>query len=233
MSLIERRINHEPVDYIIGQKEFYGVRLHIDRNVLIPRLETEILVDLAIQAIKQRQITNSGELITIADIGTGSGAIAIAISINSSNTRIYAADISENTLKVVQQNIEHYNLQDRIIPTKSNLMSSLPSNLDFIVANLPYVGEKDISMLPPEIYRYEPLIALNGGEDGTAIIHQLLIEARDNIKSDGCIMIEIGYGQLTEIKNLVYDIYGSSVKVSAITDLNGIPRVIKICLNQM
>jgi release factor glutamine methyltransferase len=230
VSLLHRRQNHEPTSYLTGQREFYGINLAVNSNVLIPRPETELLVEQSIETIKQNPRFLNGETISIADIGTGSGAISIGIASNIDNIKIYAVDISEKALDIARLNINKYGLDDKIITLYGNLLNSLPEPVDLIVANLPYIREADIDALMPEIKYFEPYIALNGGYDGIDRIRELLLKSTCYLKADGCILLEIGQGQYTSIKNILH-LYLNKADYILIDDFNGIPRILKVSLS--
>jgi release factor glutamine methyltransferase len=230
LSLLDRRLRHEPLPYLTGHTEFYGIDISINHNVLIPRPETELLVEKAIEIIRYNPRYLAGEMISVADIGTGSGAISISIATNLSNVKIYAVDISEKALDVAMYNIIKSGLNDRIITIRGDLLKSLPEPVDLIVANLPYIKESDIEYLMPEIKCYEPVIALNGGVDGLEKIREFLTEAKSCLNSGCYILLEIGQGQ-AELINIFLNKYFVDVKVNAFNDFNGIPRIISILLN--
>lgn len=230
VSLLDRRSNHEPTSYLTGQREFYGINLTVNSNVLIPRPETELLVEQSLKTIKQNPRYLYGETISIADIGTGSGAISIGIASNIDNIKIYAVDISEKALDIAKFNINRFGLSDRIITLYGNLLEPLPEPVDLIVANLPYIKESDINGLMPEIKYFEPDVALNGGDDGIDKIRELLLMSTYHLKADGCILLEIGQGQnkiLIELLHLYFD----KANYILTDDFNGIPRILKVSLS--
>jgi release factor glutamine methyltransferase len=229
VSLLDRRRNHEPTSYITGQREFFGINLAVNSSVLIPRPETELLVEQSIEIIKENQRYLKGETVSIADIGTGSGAISIGIASNIDNIKIYAVDISEKALDVARLNISKYCLDDKIITLHGNLFDPLPEPVDLIVANLPYIREEDIDGLLPEIKNFEPYIALNGGYDGTDRIRELLFKSNCYLKDDGCILLEIGQGQYPIIRDLLH--YFNKTDYVLTDDFNGIPRILKVSLS--
>jgi release factor glutamine methyltransferase len=230
ISLVDRRLNHEPLAYLTGQKEFYGIDMLVNNDVLIPRPETELLVEQALEIIRHDVKYLNGEQVTIADIGTGSGAISIGIASNIDKVRIYAIDISEKALDVARLNIDKHCLQDSIIPLRSNLLESLPEPVDLIVANLPYIRESDINNLIPEIKAFEPEIALNGGEDGLYKIRGLLCKVQHYLKNGGYILLEIGQGQNDSLENFISEHFiNAKYKIS--DDFNGIPRILSISLS--
>lgn len=222
-------MNHEPTSYIIGQREFYGINLAVNSDVLIPRPETELLVEQSIEIIKENPRYLNGETVSIADIGTGSGAISIGIASNIDNIKIYAVDISEKALNVARLNVGKYDLNNKIITLHGNLLDPVPEPVDLIVANLPYIKEDDIDGLMPEIKNFEPYIALNGGHDGTDRIRELLSKSNCYLNDDGCILLEIGQRQCPIIKELLH--YFHKTDYILTDDFNGIPRILKLSLS--
>lgn len=217
-NLIDRRLNGEPSAYITGTKEFYGYEFNIDRRVLIPRPESELLVEKALE------IARGLEKPIITDIGTGSGAIAISISLKLPDAKIYAIDISAQALEVAHKNCQKYGIKSTITLLEGNLLKPLPEAADIIIANLPYVKQEDI----PE-KTCEPAIALDGGKTGLLQIEGLLPMVSDKLRPGGSLLIEIGLGQAEHITKLINNLYPDS-RVEAFKDLAGIERVILVTL---
>jgi release factor glutamine methyltransferase len=225
-TLVQRRLNREPSSYIVRYKEFFGTRFHVDHRVLIPRPETEIIVEQAISFINKRIAESPDEQIILADIGTGSGAIAISIILRCPQIKCYAVDISDNALEVAKQNAIDRNVQDRIIFLKGNLLEPLPESVDILCANPPYIRSSDIADLHPEITAYEPVIALDGGQNGTQYIEQLIQQSKYYLRARGCAMIEIGEGQDVFVATLIRKLYKDAY-FQFISDPNGINRMLK------
>jgi release factor glutamine methyltransferase len=220
-KLIERRLRREPTAYIINRREFYGIDFYIDSRALIPRPETELLVDTALAFSK-----NTCPPI-IADIGTGCGAIAISLALNLPQSKIYAADISHSALEVARLNCEHHKVTRQITILQGNLLEPLSEPVDLIVANLPYVRSSELDNLSPEITGFEPRTAIDGGVNGLNYICQLLEQAGGKINPQGCLLMEIGQNQEQEVIHLIHS-YLNKVSFAFIPDLNGINRVVKI-----
>jgi release factor glutamine methyltransferase len=234
-ELVARRQKREPLPYILGEWEFYGLRLEVTPAVLIPRPETETLVEVCISRLStlnaQRSTLNG------ADIGTGSGAIAIALAHSLANLHLIATEFSEAALAVAQRNILRHNLQDRITCLKADLLEAVvgrgcqapPSgSFDFIIANLPYIPTNIIPTLQPEVRDWEPRPALDGGPDGLIYIWQLISQARDYLKPGGFIALEISPEQAEEVKRLLaLNNFGN---LEIVKDLAGKARVITACL---
>ncbi len=190
-ELVARRARREPVAYLIGRKAFYGLEFVVDRRVLIPRPETELLVDLALDQLSRRE----GRPVAVADVGTGSGAIAVSLAVHAPWARIYGLDISAEALEVARENGRRLAQEDNPVFLQSDLLEALPQPVDLIVANLPYVTSQDYADLAPDILEYEPRLALEAGPEGLDLIRRLLDQAGDHLKSDGVILLEIGADQ--------------------------------------
>ena len=210
---ILRRTASEPIQYITGQQEFYGLNLHVTPAVLIPRPETEHLVE----AVLQRLPTN--QPLTIADIGTGSGAIAIALAIHLPQARITALDISPEALAVATANAATHHVADRIHFLQSDLLSATRDTFDAIVSNPPYVPDHE--PLHPQVRDHEPPTALFAGPQGLDIYRRLIPQAHAALKPNGLLAIEIGHGQREAIAALL----NNWQEVTFVEDLQQIPRV--------
>ena len=223
--LIVRRLNHEPTAYITGHREFYGLDLYVDRRVLIPRPESELLVEKALEWANKR----GDEPTLIAEVGTGSGAIAIALARHLPRAQIYASDISAGALEVATQNSQRHGVAHRIKLLPGNMLEMLPEPVDLIVANLPYVTERELRALPPEIRDYEPRLALAGGESGLDRIRALGTGVAGRLRPGGRLLLETGEGQAKAVTSLLYRIFPQAT-VEIIPDLSGIERVVSLTL---
>lgn len=181
-SLLARVIAHEPLFYVLGHREFFGLDLLIDKRVLIPRPETEMLVELTLQVLQlddRRQTVNDivhrpWSIVDVIDVGTGSGAVPIAIAKHAPAARLIATDISKDALDVARMNAERHDVADRITFVQADLLAGIYAAPLVITANLPYVTREEIDGLPPEIQDHEPRVALDGGEDGLDLVRRLL-----------------------------------------------------------
>ncbi len=219
--LIQRRLSGEPAAYIIGHREFYGLDFYIDRRVLIPRPETELLVETALKLSQTRAIA------AIADIGTGCGAIAISLALNLPRIKIYASDVSADALEVARINCQKHGVVDRIQLLYGDMLETLPEPVDLITANLPYVTKGEISRTG--LSDFEPRIALDGGADGLDKIRQLCQQVADKLNHRGCMLLEIGQGQGRAVTSLIQRCFPSA-SVEVIPDLQGIERIVSLCL---
>ncbi len=219
--LVQRRLSGEPAAYIAGHREFYGLDFFVDRRVLIPRPETELMVE---EAIRLAQTHNMD---TVAEIGTGSSAIAISLALNLPRIKIYASDVSTDALEVARINCEKHGVAGRIQLLPGDMLEPLPEPVDLILANLPYVTEREISQAG--LADFEPLIALNGGNDGLDGIRRLGEQATDKLNPQGGMLLEIGWGQGRAVTNLLRRNFPSA-SLEIIPDLQGIERVISLRL---
>jgi len=218
MNLLERRLNGEPAAYITGRREFYGLDFEVNPAVLIPRPESELLVEKALSIAKNRPLS------TLADIGTGSGAIAVSLAVNLPRTLIYATDISAAALETASANCRKHGVSGRVRLLEGNLLEPLPEPVDLIVANLPYVSQSELN---PES---EPPLALDGGADGTERIAQLCCQAGGKLRAGGCLLLEIGQGQREAVTAILHNIFpGGTIEV--FPDLAGIDRAVLLNLS--
>jgi release factor glutamine methyltransferase len=225
--LVRRRLDHEPAAYILGHCEFYGIDFCIDCHAFIPRPETELLVEKAVELA--HRISHPGEQITIADIGTGCGAIAISLAISLPQAKIYATDISASALQVTEINCRRHGVDSRVELLQGNLLEPLPQPVDMIVANLPYIKDCEFKDLSPEIRSFEPTIALAGGEDGLDKIQQMLKQMPEKVNREARFLLEIGQGQGGMVTSLINS-YFPQASIELIYDLGGIERVVMVIL---
>jgi len=219
--LIERRLSGEPAAYITGHREFYGFDFYVDPSVLIPRPESELLVEKTLKLAQNRTMP------TIAEIGTGCGAIAISLALNLPRTKIYATDISASALKVALFNCQKHEVVNRICLLQGDMLDPLPEPVDLIIANLPYVKESELS--PIYSANFEPLLALNGGSDGLEKICQLCRQVNNRLRPDGYLLLEIGQGQSKTVTTFLHSLFPSA-KIEVTPDLGGIDRVVSLTL---
>lgn len=220
---IKRRLKHEPTAYIIGNQPFLGLNIIVNRSVLIPRPETELLAETAIKIIRNYSLPPTPYPLTLADIGTGSGCIAVALAKSLPQAKVYGIDVSNDALKVAKTNAETHKVADRCHFIKGNLLEPLREPVDLIVTNPPYIPSGEISKLQPEVKDWEPKQALDGGKDGLDYIRKLLKESPKYLKPNGRLAMEFGFGQAAEIEKLAA---GNYEKVEIIKDYSGIPRLL-------
>ncbi len=208
LSLIERRVHGEPVAYLVGHKEFYGHDFIVDKRVLIPRPETELLVETALEHIRRK--LHAGQVPVVADIGTGSGAIPITLALEEPRLPyLYATDISPDALEVACLNSKRHALEQRIRLLQGDLVEPLPEPVDIITANLPYVGTEELDILAPDVLAYEPHLALFSGPSGLDLLERFLRAVRQKgaLKEGGWMVLEIGYAQKEALIRLLSEIW--------------------------
>jgi release factor glutamine methyltransferase len=215
-GLVARRERSEPIQYITGEREFYGLRFTVTPDVLIPRPETEHLVEAALERIP---------LVTpwrIADVGTGSGAIAVALAVARPSARITAVDISPAALQIAKQNASAHQVAERIDFAEAYLLDGIKaSSLDMVLSNPPYIASGERETLDAEVREFEPATALFAGPTGVEIYERLIPQAGNVLRPNGWLLMEIGAGQQSQLSLLLKD----WIKVSFLPDLQGIPRV--------
>ncbi len=222
-TLVRRRRQGEPSAYITGHREFFGLDFYVDHRVLIPRPETELIVEKALSLVGHNDIKS------IADIGTGSGAIAISLAVNLPSVKVYATDISAAALEVVGINCRKHNVLDRICLLEGDLLEPLSELVDLIIANLPYVNEQDV--LGNTTLGFEPELALNGGPDGLETIRRICRQALAKLAPGGCLLLEIGKGQGAGVVASLREAFPTGV-IEIIPDLGGIERVVALYLTK-
>ncbi|MDO8637062.1 MAG: peptide chain release factor N(5)-glutamine methyltransferase [Dehalococcoidia bacterium] len=225
-EFLTQRLTHKPSAYIRHVKEFYGLEFYVDERVLIPRPETELLVEKALEMVHSRltlRQAQGGEGLLIADIGTGSGAIAVALAVNLPRFRIFATDISGEALEVAEINCRKHGVADRVQLLSGDLLTPLPQPVDIIIANLPYIPDAELDNLAPEVSRYEPSLALSGGPDGLEYIRRLIDQGTAKLKPGGALLLEVGMGQAEVVAGMVHRYF---LDVTVYSDLAGIPRVV-------
>ncbi len=214
---INRYLKGEPIAYITGHKEFYSLDFCVDRRVLVPRPETETLVEKAIELARRYHI------ISCADVGTGCGAIAVSLAVHLPEVTIYATDSSADALAVARINCERHGVAGRIRLLAGNLLEPLPEPVDLITANLPYVKTAEIPEKGP--LSYEPKAALDGGADGLDEIRRFCPQVKDKLRPRGYVLMEIGLGQSGAVTDIVKRTFPTA-KIEIFPDLAGIERVV-------
>ncbi|HKF48774.1 MAG TPA: peptide chain release factor N(5)-glutamine methyltransferase [Terracidiphilus sp.] len=218
-ELLKRRLTGEPVQYILGETEFHGLPLRVTRDVLIPRPETEHVVE------KAAGLASRVAQPRIVDVGTGSGAIAIALAAALPAAQITAIDMSGPALEIAKENAARNHVADRIRFLRGDLLSPVAGEcFDMVASNPPYVSRSEISTLEVEVRDFEPELALFAGDDGLAIYRRLIPAAHRSLVPGGALVLEIGYGQAEALCALLAENRFERVEFTA--DLQGIPRVV-------
>jgi release factor glutamine methyltransferase len=191
---VRRRSEGEPLQHLLGSWEFYGRRFKTDRRALIPRPETERLAELLLKQIPVASSVGA----RLADVGTGSGVLAITLALERPGLEILATDISADTLALAHDNAVSHGVNERIKWLQTDLLAGVDVDLDFLVANLPYIPTAEIGKLSREV-QHDPRLALDGGTDGLEVIRRLITEAPSHLKPGACILLEIGISQASQV----------------------------------
>jgi release factor glutamine methyltransferase len=221
-GLIERRASGEPLQYITGHQEFFGLEFEVTPDVLIPRPETEIIIEETIRLAHENGLTEP----VIIDVGTGSGCIAITLARELNRSRVIATDVSTAALQVAKRNAVRHNLDTRIDFVAANLLDAFPKEAfaDFIISNPPYVSERELPSLQREVRDWEPHIALTDFSDGLSFYHRLLNHSPSRVKSGGYLICEMGYTQSVEVCSMIDLAIWKEPRL--LDDLQGIPRTL-------
>jgi release factor glutamine methyltransferase len=224
---VARRAQHEPLGYILGHQEFYGLDFLVDRRVLIPRHETELLAQLALERV--HNITHA--VPAIIDVGTGSGVLGLTLARYLPNAQVLATDVSPDALAVAQMNAVHLNLEGRVQFIHGDLLEPVIDRFDILVANLPYIPAARYKELPAEVRRYEPRVALEGGEDGLAVVQRLLPQLVTHAGQGAVALIEISEEQGPEAVKLAKEaLPRASIRLHQ--DLEGLDRALEIQIDR-
>ena len=202
-ELVKRRGRREPLQHIVGSTSFCGLEMAVDRRVLVPRQETEILAELGWQFLQQLS-TLSPQPSTALDLGTGSGCLAIALAVKCQAAQVWASDVSPEALGLAKQNAARRNVAERIQFLHGDGFSPLPEKLQFdlVISNPPYIPTAEIELLQPEVRDFDPRRALDGGPDGLVLFRRLAAEAGEFLKPGGRMMLEFGDGQAEAVRNI-------------------------------
>ncbi|HEY7790288.1 MAG TPA: peptide chain release factor N(5)-glutamine methyltransferase [Vicinamibacterales bacterium] len=225
-DVIARREWREPVAYITGTREFWGLPFDVTPDVLVPRPETELLVEMAVEILARSPKPVAWSPLVI-DVATGSGCIAIAVAHSCPEVHVIATDCSAAALGVAQRNAVQLGVADRIRFLETDLLAGVQGQVDLVVSNPPYVPDEDAASLAPEVRDFEPHTALFGGTDGLAIIERLLPQALDRIRPGGYLLFECGEGQASAIEELISREPACTI-IDIRPDLQGIPRAVLV-----
>jgi release factor glutamine methyltransferase len=215
---LARRARREPLAYIVGEREFYGRAFSVAPGVLIPRPETELIVDAVLELARSRVAPR------VLDVGTGSGCLAITIALALREAVLTATDSSATALDIARANAMTYGVESRIDWRAGDLLAESLGPFDIILSNPPYVPDRDRSSLEPEVVQYEPSSALFGGDDGLDVIRRLVPAAAKALSPDGWLVFEIGHGQASAVEQIVNQTSGLCF-VRFVSDLQSVPRV--------
>ena len=218
-DMTKRRGNREPLQHILGNVEFMGKEFLSDKRALIPRPETEELVGILFDKYKNKKGPSN-----ICDVGCGSGVIGISLACHWPDSNIEMIDLSDQALELTEENIQSLELDSsRFNLINNNLLEGLGKRFDLIVANLPYVGSREIESLEPEL-KYDPVPALDGGESGLSLIEELIVQAKSNLNDGGVLALEIGDDQSSEVVQFMND--NGYKDIESLKDLSHIERFV-------
>ena len=218
-DMTKRRGNREPLQHILGNVEFMGKEFLSDKRALIPRPETEELVGILFDKYKNKKGPSN-----ICDVGCGSGVIGISLACHWPDSNIEMIDLSDQALELTEENIQSLELDSsRFNLINNNLLEGLGKRFDLIVANLPYVGSREIESLEPEL-KYDPVTALDGGESGLSLIEELIVQAKSNLNDGGVLALEIGDDQSLEVVQFMND--NGYKDIESLKDLSHIERFV-------
>jgi release factor glutamine methyltransferase len=217
-AAIDRRVRREPVAFITGHREFWGLDFEVTPATLVPRPETEMIVEEALRRLP------AGGAPTILDIGTGTGCLAVSIATERRQARVIATDISAAALLVARRNARAHGVADRIRLVCTDLAGGIRARAELIVSNPPYVPDRPGAALPADVVSYEPATALFGGSDGLSVIRRLFASAMRHLAPGGTFVVEFGFGQEDSVREVATN-HGWSV-AGMLHDLQGIPRTI-------
>ncbi|MBI4200415.1 MAG: peptide chain release factor N(5)-glutamine methyltransferase [Chloroflexi bacterium] len=223
-ALLSRRLRREPLAYLLGEREFYGLRFLVGPGVFVPRPETELLVEQAI-LLAQGHCLRGGA--RIADVGTGSGAIAISIAVHLPGVRVFATDISPDALRSAEANAQAQGVAERVRLLQGDLLAPLPEPVDLVVANLPYVKSGALASLAPEVGQYEPLAALDGGLDGLDLMRRLLGQAPRYLRPGAAMLLELDPDQMDAASSASLSEFPGA-RLERLTDLAGLERCLAV-----
>jgi release factor glutamine methyltransferase len=218
-ALVARRVAREPYAYIVGRQEFWGLEIAVSPAVLIPRPETEVVLEAALD-----RVPDMAARMRAADACTGSGCLAVALARELSGARVVATDVSAAALEIARVNVARHAVTARVALVRADLLAGLKGQLDLIVSNPPYVPADEIGCLQPEVRDHEPVMALEAGSDGLAFIRRLLGQSAARLGPGGIFVFEFGFGQATAVTELVSA--HPTLRLEELRrDLQGIPRV--------
>ncbi len=224
-ALLARRTTREPLPYILGRRDFFGLSFVVGPAVLVPRPETETLVEEALRWADAPE--RRGRPLAVADVGTGSGCVAVSLAVHLPHATVHATDTSRAALNVAGENARRHGVAYRVRLVRADLLSSFSGHLDLVVANLPYVPDADIAGLQPEVAWFEPASALRGGPEGTDLLLRLLASAPGVLAPGGAVMLELGPPQRDVLESAARRFFPEGA-ARIVKDLAGRDRVLVV-----
>lgn len=228
-ALLLRRLAHEPLAYILGRREFYGLTFEVGPGCLVPRPETETLVEAGLAAIHEHP--HARRVVRVADVGTGSGAVSLSVAHHALEVQMFATDASTEALAWAGKNRRRFHLEDRVVLLAGNLLEPLSEPLDVVLANLPYIPSDEVDALPEVIRSHEPHLAVDGGPDGLELYRTLCAQLPAHLaEGPRAVLVEVGSGQATFAADLIASALGggSDLEVRYHRDLAGTRRVVEV-----
>jgi release factor glutamine methyltransferase len=227
-ELMERRVSGEPLQYILGHQEFWSIDLNVDPRVLIPRPETELLVEQALSVLSENPLEKRS---SVLEVGTGSGAISIALAREAGTVSLVATDISREALLLARRNADKAGVSEKIVFVQGDLFSPFRllegrEPFDLILSNPPYIVRSEMMELAREVKDFEPALALDGGEDGFVFHREIIFQSPRYLRRGGWLLLEVGQGQARGVSEMM-ERDGTFYSVGRIQDLSGIERVVK------
>jgi release factor glutamine methyltransferase len=227
-ELVKRRVSGEPLQYILGHQEFWSIDLNVGPGVLIPRPETEVLVEEALSILSANPF---GESPSVLELGTGTGAVSIALAREAGALFLFATDVSSEALIVARRNAREAGVSERIAFVQGDLFSPFRlldgrGPFDLVLSNPPYVGRSEMAGLAREVKDFEPTVALDGGEDGFVFHHAIVSQSPGYLRRGGWLLLEVGGGQAERVSEMM-ERNGAFDSVGRVQDLSGIERVVK------
>ena len=224
-SLLRQRLSGEPLAYIVGSREFYGLELEVNKHVLIPRQETELLVDITLEHLASSNSFSP----TVVDVGTGSGAVALAIATHAKTTNVVATDVSKDALGVARRNAASLGLSASIEFVHGDMLIPIHGPIDVVVSNPPYIPSSEIEDLAVEV-RQEPRIALDGGDDGLDPLRRLFNQTAAKLAPGGMVVVELMPEQMNKARTLAFGTFANNIEVTTHKDLMGNERALVVKL---
>ena len=228
-ALLERRLEHEPLAYILGRREFFGLTFEVGPGVLVPRPETETLVEATLAAVREHP--RARRVVRVADVGTGSGAVALSVARHALSAQVFAIDASTAALEYAGRNRQRLGVVERVVLLAGDLLEPAPEPLDVVAANLPYIPTDEFAALPEAIRDHEPELAVDGGFDGLELYRRLAAQLPDHLASGPrAVLVEVGSGQAPFAADLLVEALGggADLEVRMHRDLAGTRRVVEV-----
>lgn len=222
LQLIDKRCEHYPLQYLLGYANFMDYTFFVDENVLIPRNDTEVLVECADEILNDMEEQRKGTALRVLDLCCGSGCIGISLKLYHKGINLILSDYSEKALEVTKKNLDKYNIEAELV--SSDLLKEITGKQDMIVCNPPYIESKMIDTLMPEVKEYEPMLALDGGEDGLDYYRRIIKAAPEYLNDSGWLMFEIGYNQGEAVLTLMKETGFLDVELKK--DYAGLDRIV-------